>query len=318
MDKKLLSKRIKDFALEIGFDACGIAKVEDLSKERSILNQWLAKQYHGDMAYMARNIEKRTNPSELIGGAQSVISVLLNYYPAKNLHKNSFYKISKYALSADYHYVIKEKLKPIIELLEEVKPGVNIRAFTDSAPVLDKSWAQRAGLGWMGKNSLLINKNLGSFFFIGEIIVDIDLVADSAFEQEYCGTCTKCIDACPTDALHKPYEMDANKCISYLTIETKKEIPEDIIPKLNNWVYGCDICQDVCPWNSKAKPSTEPYFKISDELSIMQKQDWEDLDKPKFKKLFKNSALQRGGFKKLKSVINDIHNSKCSTDESVN
>ncbi len=309
MDNSSLSARIKELALEVGFDACGIAAVEDLSEERDILNQWLAKKHHGDMAYMERNIKKRTNPSELIGGAQSVISVLLNYYPQKQLHPNSFYKISKYAYGADYHYVIKEKLKPIIELLNQEKPGVNIRAFTDSAPVLDKSWAQRAGLGWMGKNSLLINKEIGSFFFIGEIIVDMDLNTDSIFDKEYCGTCTKCIDACPTDALHKPYEMDANKCISYLTIETKKDIPEDIIPKLNNWIYGCDICQDVCPWNSKAMPSSEPHFQISDSLSMMQKQDWEELTKPQFKLLFKNSALQRGGYKKLKSVISSIINS---------
>lgn len=301
-----LSQQIKDLALEIGFDACGISTVEDLSEERDILNQWLQKQHNGDMAYMERNIDKRTNPSLMVDGAKSVISVLLNYYPEKNLHPDSFYKISKYALGADYHYVIKQKLKPIIDLLMEINPDSNIRAFTDSAPVLDKSWAQRAGLGWMGKHSLLINKKLGSFFFIGEIIVDMDLKADSSFEKEYCGKCTKCIDACPTDALHEPYHMDANKCISYLTIETKKDIPEEIIPQLNNWIYGCDICQDVCPWNSKANSTNEEYFRISDELSVMKKEDWESLEKPQYKKLFKNAPQQRSGYKRMKMMIDII------------
>jgi len=303
MTKPQLSQRIKYLALELGFDACGIAKVEELTEEKHIIEEWLANKYHGEMLYMERNIDKRVNPSELIGGAQSVISVLLNYYPEKQLHPNSYYKISKYALGADYHYVIKQKLEPIIQLLQLENPDVNIRAFTDSAPVLDKTWAQRAGLGWQGKHSLLINKEIGSFFFIGEIIVDMDIEPDSPFVKDYCGTCTKCIDACPTDALLEPYKMDATKCISYLTIESKNDIPEELVPKLNNWIYGCDICQDVCPWNSNAKPTNEAAFIISDKLSLMQKPDWEELKKPDFKRMFKHSPLERSGYKRLMQMV---------------
>lgn len=312
MSKHNFSSEIKQKALSLGFDLCGISTIEELNAEKKFLEKWLKQNYHGDMAYMARNIDKRVNPSLLVDGTQSVISVLLNYYPQKNLHPESHYKISKYALGTDYHYVIKDKLKKLMEFIEQHFPNTPMRAFTDSAPVLDKSWAIKSGLGWMGKNTLLINKKMGSFFFIGEIIVGMDLQADSPLEKEYCGSCTKCIDACPTDALRDPYIMDATKCISYLTIESKNDIPNELVPNLNNWIFGCDICQDVCPWNSKTQPSTDSAFKISDELALMKKQDWEELEKPQFKKLFKSSPVERSGYKKFKTVIDLIKNTSQS------
>ncbi len=297
------AQKLKQMALDQGFDACGISKIEALTNEREYLEKWLAKGFHGDMGYMERNIEKRTDPSVLVEGAQSVISVLLNYYPEKQLAENSHYKISKYAYGTDYHYVIKEKLQHLMDYIEQEFPGTPMRMFTDSAPVLDKSWAIRSGLGWMGKHSLLINKEMGSFFFIGEIIVGLDLQADAPYDKDYCGTCTKCIDACPTDAITEPYVLDAKKCISFLTIEAKQDVPVEFKDQLNNWIFGCDICQDVCPWNSKAKPTSESAFRLSDDLLLMKKEDWEQMDKLKFNQLFKNSPIKRGGFKRLKATI---------------
>ena len=228
---------------------------------------------------------------------------MLNYYPEKHLPESSHYKISKYAYGKDYHFVIKEKLKALMDYIEQEFPGIPMRMFTDSAPVLDKSWAQKSGLGWMGKHSLLINKKIGSFFFIGEIIVGLDLQADEAYDKDYCGTCTKCIDACPTAAITEPYVLDAQKCISFLTIEAKQDVPSKYKDQLNNWIFGCDICQDVCPWNSKAKPTSEPAFRLSDDLMLMKKEDWEQMDKLQFNQLFKNSPVKRSGFKRLKQVI---------------
>ena len=290
-------------ALDQGFDACGISKIEALTDERVYLEKWLAKGFHGAMGYMERNIEKRTNPSVLVEGARSVISVLLNYYPEEQLPESSYYKISKYAYGSDYHYVIKEKLQHLMDYIEQEFPGTPMRMFTDSAPVLDKSWAIRSGLGWMGKHSLLINKQMGSFFFIGEIIVGLDLQADAPYDKDYCGTCTKCIEACPTDAITEAYVLDAKRCISFLTIEAKQDVPVEFKDQLNNWIFGCDICQDVCPWNSKAKPTSEPSFRLSDDLLLMKKEDWEQMDKLKFNELFKNSPVKRGGFKRLKATV---------------
>ncbi len=308
MDTLSFSQQIKNKALELGFDACGISGIEELSKEKSYIETWLSKDFHGDMAYMARNLDKRTDPSKLVEGALSVISVLLNYYPAKQLHPQSYYKISKYALGIDYHYIIKDKLKELMAFIETKKPNTVMRAFTDSAPILDKSWALKSGLGWMGKNTLLLNKKLGSFFFIGEIIVGVNLHNDSPLNASYCGTCTKCVDACPTGALLGNYTMDATQCIAYLNIESKSEIPDDLKPKLNNWIFGCDICQDVCPWNSKATPNTIANFDIRNELALMKKEDWENLQKPQFKRLFKSTPVQRSGYKRLKMVIDICKN----------
>jgi epoxyqueuosine reductase len=297
------AQRLKQMALDQGFDACGISKIEVLTDERAYLEKWLAKGFHGDMGYMERNVEKRTDPSVLVEGAQSVISVLLNYYPKEHLPESSHYKISKYAYGNDYHYVIKEKLQHLMDYIEQNFPGTPMRMFTDSAPVLDKSWGIRSGLGWMGKHSLLINKQMGSFFFIGEIIVGLDLQADAPYDKDYCGTCTKCIEACPTDAITEAYVLDAKRCISFLTIEAKQDVPVEFKDQLNNWIFGCDICQDVCPWNSKAKPTSEPSFRLSDDLLLMKKEDWEQMDKLKFNQLFKNSPVKRGGFKRLKTTI---------------
>lgn len=303
MSSDLLSQQIKEKALELGFDACGISKIEALNIEKAHLEAWLDNNFHGEMTYMARNMDKRLDPSKLVEGTQSVISVLLNYYPQQNLNPQSHYKISKYALGADYHYVIKDKLKTLMSFIEDQNPGTVMRAFTDSAPILDKSWAQKAGLGWIGKNTLLLNKKLGSFFFIGEIVVGLDLQNDNPLEKSYCGNCRKCLDACPTRALTEAYKMDATKCIAYLNIESKTDIPEELKPKLNNWIFGCDICQDVCPWNSKVKASSEPNFKISDSLALMKKNDWEVIDKPTFNKLFKSSPVERSSYKRLKMMI---------------
>ncbi len=305
-----LSQQIKSKALELGFDACGISKIETLNTEKPHIEEWLRNNFHGEMTYMARNMEKRLDPSKLVEGSQSVISVLLNYFPQRQLHPESHYKISKYALGIDYHYVIKDRLKVLMSFIEEKIPGTIMRAFTDSAPILDKRWAQKAGLGWIGKNTLLLNKKLGSYFFIGEIVVGLDLQNDSPLEKSYCGNCTKCLDACPTGALSNEYKMDATKCIAYLNIESKKDIPEELKPKLNNWIFGCDICQDVCPWNSKAKTSTEPLLKISDSLALMKKQDWETLEKPTFKKLFKSSPVERSGYNRLKMLIDICEKNK--------
>jgi epoxyqueuosine reductase len=211
--------------------------------------------------------------------------------------------MAKYSLGSDYHFVIKEKLKPLMALISEQFPAVKMRVFTDSAPVFDKSWAIKAGLGWMGKNTLLLNKNLGSFFVIGEILLDIELQPDTPLEKEYCGNCTRCIDACPTQALIAPYQMDARRCISYLTIESKTAIPEEFHSLLNDWIFGCDICQDVCPWNNRAKPHNEPAFDLSADLLLMKKEDWENLEKPDFKRLFKSSPQMRSGYERFKMLI---------------
>ncbi len=303
-DKITLSQEIKSKALGCGFDACGISKIEPLVFDAKKYREWIAQGFHADLGYMERNMEKRFDAQLLLHNAQTVISVLLNYFPDKQLPDSQFYKISKYAYNTDYHYVVKDKLNKIIEFIKgKIGKDITIRAFVDSAPVLDKSWAVKAGLGWIGKNSLLINKNLGSFVFVGEIILDIDLIPDSPLSSEYCGSCTACIDACPTHAIVEPYVVDAHKCISYQTIEVKDDIPEDIASKLGGRIFGCDICQDVCPWNSKAKPHHISEFKLSDSLMLMKKEAWETLEKPDFKKLFKSSPLWRTGFKKIKRNI---------------
>ena len=299
-DKIALSKKVKSRALALGFDACGISKIESLDFDAKKYNEWLERGFQAGMSYMERNVEKRFNPGLLLENAKSVISVLLNYYPEKILPESQFYKISKYAYNTDYHYVVKEKLHDLMEFInKQTGEKISMRAFVDSAPVMDKSWAVRSGLGWIGKNSLLINKKLGSFVFVGEIIMDLELIADNPLNTEYCGSCTACIDACPTGAITEPYVVDANRCISYHTIETKEDIPQQIVPKLDGKIFGCDICQDVCPWNSKASFHQVQEFKLSDSLMLMSREDWENLTKPDFKKMFKSSPLWRTGYKKI-------------------
>ena len=302
MNKFQLTELIKKEARKIGFFACGISKVQQLAEDEARMEAWLSESMHGNMSYLEKNKAKRYDPSKLVEGAKSVITVLFNYFPEKKLPENENYKISKYAYGKDYHYIIKEKLAILLSSIED-KTGKRIaRIFVDSAPVLDRAWAHKSGLGFIGKNNMLINRKGGSFYFIGHIICDLELIYDETDNKNYCGRCTKCIDACPTQAL-LPFKLDATQCISYLTIEYRDEIPKQYKGKFNNWIFGCDICQDVCPWNKFSVPHNEPLFKLSDSLMNMKKDDWDLLDKTKFKLLFKNSAIQRTGFKELKRNI---------------
>jgi epoxyqueuosine reductase len=297
-----LAQLIKQQAKSLGFSFCGISKATFLEQEAPLLEKWLKKNMHGEMQYMANHFDKRLDPRLLVDGAKSVISVLYNYYTDKKQLDEEAPKISKYAYGEDYHVVVKDKLYQLFEFIKENVGEVNGRVFVDSAPVMDKVWAKKSGLGWIGKNSNLISKQQGSFFFIGEIILDLFLPEDGPI-KDYCGTCTKCIDACPTDAIVEPYVVDGSKCISYFTIELKNEIPNDVKGKFENWVFGCDICQDVCPWNRFSKPHNEPRFEPSLSLLEMTKKDFENLTEETFKKVFKKSAVKRTKFNGLKRNI---------------
>lgn len=297
------SSLIKNEAKELGFMFCGISKAEFLEEEAPRLEAWLKKGMHGEMQYMENHFDKRLDPRLLVDGAKSVISLGLNYYPDKQPADPSAPKISKYAYGDDYHAVIKEKLKKLLEILKEKIGEINGRAFVDSAPVLDKAWAKRSGLGWIAKNTNLINKNYGSFFFLGELIVDIDLEYDIPATADHCGTCTRCIDACPTEAIVAPYIVDGSRCISYLTIELKNEMPQEFKGKMDNWMFGCDICQDVCPWNKFSVLHQEPAFEPHPELLNFTRRDWEDITEDIFTAVFKNSAVKRTKFKGLKRNI---------------
>lgn len=303
-NKQELTRLIKTEALNLGFQECGISKAEELKVESKALQSWLGNNFHGEMKYMENHFEKRTDPRNLVPNARSVISFLYNYYPGKENSGEQHYRISKYALGKDYHHVIKKKLKSLVRLIEDHTQSENTRAFVDSAPVMDKVWAVKSGLGWMGKNTCLINRKLGSFFFIGEIITDVELNYDSTKQKDLCGSCNRCIRACPTEALTEPYLLDSNKCISYLTIEYKGEnLPSRLREGFDNWIFGCDICQDVCPWNRMAKPHDEPVFRPNELLQKMTKQDWDNLDEEKFSILFKNSAVKRTKISGLKRNI---------------
>jgi epoxyqueuosine reductase len=292
------SQIIKKIASELKFDFCGISKVEFLHEEAPRLEKWLKENKHGEMAYMENYFDKRLNPALLVDDAKSVISLLYNYYP-EDKQNPAAPKISKYAYGNDYHEVIKDKLHRFVALIREKIGEVNARAFVDSAPVMDKAWAKKSGLGWIGKNSNLINKDMGSFFFIAEIICDLPLQADPPI-KDYCGTCTRCIDACPTNAIVAPYVVDGSKCISYLTIELKNAIPEEFKNRMDNWVFGCDVCQDVCPWNRFSRPHREPLFNDQRGLLTMDEKEWFDLQPEVFNQIFKNSAVKRTKFKGLK------------------
>jgi epoxyqueuosine reductase len=296
---------IKQTATQLGFSYCGISKAQFLEDEAPKLDEWLRRNYHGKMAYMANHFEKRLDPTKLVPGAKSVISLIYNYYPEIDLAKTTNLKIAKYAYGEDYHFVIKEKLKEFMYRLQEKLGDVNGRAFVDSAPVLERVWAKRSGIGWMGKNSLLLNRSLGSFFFLAELVVDIELEYDGPI-KDYCGTCTACMDACPTDAIPQPYVVDGSKCISYFTIELKEEIPNEVKGKFENWIFGCDICQDVCPWNRFSQPHREPRFNANPELATMTNADWQELTEEVFNKVFKKSAVKRTGYKGLRRNIQFI------------
>lgn len=284
---------IKKKAKTLGFDFCGISKAEFLAKEAPRLEAWLHKKAHGKMSYLENHFDKRLDPTKLVPGAKSVVSLLYNYYPEKDLatEKPDHHKLAKYAYGKDYHFVIKDKLKELLKDLQQEIGAIEGRVFVDSAPVMERQWAERSGLGWVGKHTLLINKESGSFFFLAELIIDLELEPDGPI-KDYCGTCTRCIDACPTDAI-TPYQLDASKCISYLTIELKDEIPSEFKDQMEGWAFGCDICQDVCPWNRFAKPHHEPEFSPKKELLELFNNNWEDLTEEVFREVFKHSAVKR-------------------------
>lgn len=303
----LLSKNasfIKSEAKRLGFLSCGISKAGFLEEEAPRLEAFLNKNYQGKMHYLENNFDKRLNPTLLVDGAKSVISVLLNYFPNEIQAENS-YKISKYAYGQDYHFVIKEKLKELLHSIQTEIGEVSGRAFVDSAPVLDKAWAAKSGLGWMGKSTNLITQKVGSFYFIAELIVDLELEYDHAV-TDHCGNCTACIDACPTDAIVAPYAVDGSKCISYFTIELKENIPNEMKGKFNDWIFGCDVCQDVCPWNRFSKSHSEPLFNPHPEFLGMSKKDWQEITADTFSKVFKNSAVNRTKLEGFQRNINFV------------
>jgi len=297
------SHLIKKEALRLGFMACGISRAEFLEDEAPRLESWLKNNRHGEMAYMENHFDKRLDPRLLVEDAKSVVSLTLNYFTDEKQVDPTAPKISKYAYGEDYHSVIKEKLKELMAFITDEIGEVAGRCFVDSAPVMDKAWAQKSGLGWRGKNSNLISREAGSFFFLAELIIDLELAYDTPFVADHCGSCTRCIDACPTDAIIAPYLVDGSRCISYLTIELKNEIPAPFKDKMENWMFGCDICQDVCPWNRFAKPHQEPAFNPSDELLHFTKGDLIEMTDEVFKKVFKGSAVKRTKFSGLKRNI---------------
>jgi epoxyqueuosine reductase len=293
---------LKTKATELGFFYCGFSKADFLEEEAPRLEKWLNLNYQGKMSYMANYFDKRLDPRLLVDDAKTVVSLLLNYYPEEIQNAESP-KISKYAYGEDYHTIIKDKLKELIQYLKENIGEINGRAFVDSAPVMDKVWANKSGLGWIGKNSNLIHPKEGSFFFIAELILDIEIEPDGPM-KDYCGTCTRCIDACPTGAIVQPYVVDGSKCISYLTIELKDELlPNEFKGKMDNWMFGCDICQDVCPWNRFSKITQEQRFKPNPLLLELKSNDWKELNEEVFNQLFKHSAMKRTKFTGLQRNI---------------
>lgn len=300
--KDKYTQLIKAESKRLGFLSCGISKAGFLEEEAPRLENWLNQNMNGQMSYMENHFDKRLDPTKLVDGAKSVISLLLNYFPSELQNPEAF-KISKYAYGQDYHHVIKEKLKELLFFIQTEIGEVSGRAFVDSAPVLDKAWAAKSGLGWIGKNSNLITQKMGSFYFIAELIVDLDLAYDTA-TTDHCGSCTACIDACPTEAIVSPYVVDGSKCISYFTIELKDNLPQEMKGKFDDWMFGCDVCQDVCPWNRFSKPHNEPLFQASPEIVKYSKSDWEEITHDTFQQVFKNSALKRSKFEGVLRNIN--------------
>jgi len=294
---------IKEKARQLGFFECGISKASHLIDDELRMEKWLNEGMHGKMSYLERNKEKRYNPTKLVEGTKSIISVLYPYAPEQKLMEADNYKISTYAYGVDYHGVVKDKLFQLLHIFEEIARKRNSRIYVDSAPVLDRAWSHKSGLGFIGKNTMLINRKGGSFFFIGHIFIDLELEYDqNVAEKNFCGSCILCIEACPTEAL-EPFKLDARKCISYLTIENKKDIPIEFKSKFNHWIFGCDICQDVCPWNRNSEIHQEPLFNLTEELIAMRKSNWQNLSEEQFNKLFENSAVKRAGYEGLKRNI---------------
>ncbi len=290
--------KIKQWAHELGFSFCGISKADFLPEEAARLEDWLKAQHQGKMAYMENHFDMRVDPRKLVPGAKSVVSLMYNYFPEDDSLSKGEKKISRYAYGRDYHKVVKKVLKQFFRKMEEEIGAVEGRAFVDSAPVLEKTWAERSGLGWVGKNSNLINKQSGSFFFLAELIIDLELEPDGPI-KDYCGTCTKCIDACPTQAI-TPYQVDGSKCISYLTIELKEAIPADFKNQMDGWAFGCDVCQEVCPWNRFSVVHTEPTFAPKPELKALVENNWQELTEEVFERVFAGSAVKRTGLEGLK------------------
>lgn len=306
LNKQNLTKVIKQQSTAFGFEYCGIAKAAKLEDDAYRLEQWLSKGMHGKMQYMENYFDLRIDPSKLVPGAKAVITLLMNYYPEEKQILNSP-KIAKYAYGKDYHEVIREKLKQLILLLKKEVGDFNGRGFVDSAPVLERTWAQKSGLGWIGKNGNLINKNSGSFYFIATLIVDLELEYDDPIAKDYCGSCTKCIDNCPTDAILPDKVVDGSKCISYFTIELKDAlIPEQMKNKFDHWMFGCDVCQDVCPWNRFSKPTKEINFTPIPAVLNFTDNDWEELTEENFKTIFKDSPIKRSKFTGIKRNLHFI------------
>lgn len=306
--QSLHTKLIKDKAYELGFMFCGISKATFLEEEVKNFEEYLKENRHGKMQYLENYFDKRMDPTLLVDGAKSVVSLAVNYYPEKQQTDTS-YKLSKYAYGVDYHYVVKDKLKELFQFIQDEIGEVDGRMFTDSAPVLEKAWATKSGLGWRGKNNLTIHPKVGSFFFLAELILDLELEYDGPI-KDYCGTCTKCIDACPTEAL-QPYKIDASKCISYLTIELKDELlPSEFQNKMENWMFGCDICQDVCPWNKFSKPHNEPAFYPHEKLFELNARDWEELTEEVYQEIFRKNPVKRAKYSGLMRNIAFLKDAK--------
>lgn len=300
--KTKYAQLIKKEAKRLGFSECGIAKAGFLEEEADPLEKWLKNGMHGEMGYMANHFDKRLDPTKLVEGAKSVVMLSYNYFPEDDLAKENNFKIAKYAYGEDYHYVIKRKLKDLVKFINSEIGEVEGRVFVDSAPVMERAWAKKAGLGWVGKHSLLLNRNMGSFFFLAELIIDLELEEDPPI-KDYCGTCTRCIDACPTDAIPEKGIVDGSKCISYLTIELKDQIPQQFEGKMQDWIFGCDICQDVCPWNRFSKPHKTTEFSPHEHLGEMSKSDWKEITEDVFKEIFRKSAVKRTKLEGLKRNI---------------
>lgn len=293
---------VKEEALKLGFSFCGISKADFLESEAPHLEQWLKSNMHGEMQYMENHFDKRLDPRKLVEGTQSVVSLLYNYFPQQEIPSKDNFKVSKYAYATDYHSVVKDHLKTLMNVLQRKIGQISGRVFVDSAPILERAWAQKSGLGWMGKNGMIIHPKAGSFFFLAEMLLDIPLAPDGPI-KDYCGTCTRCIDACPTEAIVAPKIVDGSKCISYFTIELKNEIPNEVKGQFDDWIFGCDVCQDVCPWNRFSKPHNEPLFEPSEDFFSMKKKDWIELTEEVFQKTFKSSPLKRT---KLKGIQRNV------------
>ncbi len=295
--KSKYTQLIKAKAISLGFESVGIAKARFLEEEASNLEQWLKSGYQGEMSYLANNFDKRLDPTKLVEGAKSVISLSYNYFPdEEKTQRDDSYKIARYAYGQDYHYVVKDKVKELLEYIQEEIGEVGGRAFTDSAPVMERAWAEQSGLGWRGKNSLLLQRNKGSYFFLAELIIDLDLEYDYPFSTDHCGTCTKCIDACPTNAIIDEKTVDGSKCISYFTIELKGAISNSLKDSFEDWMFGCDICQEVCPWNRFSKPHKESQFEPDSRLLNYDKSQWREITQEVFSEIFKKSAVKRTKF----------------------